>query len=66
MAIRRSLGRTGAEISWEKFSRIGNISTECNNIHPSIHPSIHPTSQCEQHGRMGGGCEDIHEDKESS
>jgi hypothetical protein len=29
MAIRRLLGRTGTEISREKISWLGNISTEC-------------------------------------
>jgi hypothetical protein len=31
MAIWRLLGRTGTEISREKISRLGNISTECKN-----------------------------------
>jgi hypothetical protein len=31
MAIRKLLGRTGTEISRENFSRLGNISTECDD-----------------------------------
>jgi hypothetical protein len=44
MAIRRSLGRTGAEISREQISRLVNISTECKN-----------TSQTAPRRRLGGG-----------
>jgi hypothetical protein len=43
MAIRRLLGRTGTEISREKISRLGNISTECEN-----------TSQTAPRRRLGG------------
>jgi hypothetical protein len=38
MAIRRLLGRTGAEISQEKNSRLGNISTECENTSQTAPP----------------------------
>jgi hypothetical protein len=38
MAIRRSLGRTGTEISREKISRLGNISTECKNTSQTAPP----------------------------
>jgi hypothetical protein len=46
LAIRRSLRRTGTEISREKFSRLGNISTECENC---------DTSQTARKGRQLGG-----------
>jgi hypothetical protein len=38
MAIRRLLGRTGTEISREKISRLGNISTECENTSQTALP----------------------------
>jgi hypothetical protein len=36
LAIRRSLRQTGTEISREKFSRLGKISTECENGDTSV------------------------------
>jgi hypothetical protein len=38
MAIRRLLGRTGTEISREKFCRLGNISTECKDTSQTAPP----------------------------
>jgi hypothetical protein len=46
LAIRRSLRRTGTEISREKISWLGNISTECENC---------DTSQTARKGRQLGG-----------
>jgi hypothetical protein len=61
MAIRRSLGGTGTEMSLEKISWLGNTST-ATQFHPSIHPrSVNSTwaaSNLSNNGNKTGGSMD--------